>query len=927
MSKNVFIEKPIEKENEDLFEISTYVYQLQNAINAGAKFIAIDGEHGSGKSSVINMLENKEKKERKNTTFVNTNFLNISENEINSYHRYFVNQVANDICDNPFEIEKIFYHNHISYSVTNPSKNKLWRVIVDKLLLMLTSFMVIYLTYATFFKSIELFQFIFVYCDIYVPIILLVMFILVIIYGYGIYKPNNSEQSQSPMLDTDKCKINFCKIVSTKLKRNMVLNRKEKTRLFLVIDDLDRIVDNDLQVNIISLLYNEYYPLKIKDVEIIFIFMLDTHKLSKEFEKEDLSSDKLFDYILPVSNNQKHIIRHLTNKMINENTSLDEIFNNEKIKNKDYIINLICRRYTTIRKIKHFFNKLTTKYEYLKNKKLEEINYDEMIVICLLLDMTNTSILDLAISSIINNEPLIDSMEKIKNILKELHNKKVFDINYYIYLYNFIDIEDMLNHNESEIYSIAEKGYAETTFEEDAKIIEYLEAEKVRFDKVYHEIFSFLDNDTKLIFIGSKKFCDYIIKASKLFSEIDITNAYKNNYGHYLCEHVSLNTSQKEKIVFDLKSNLDNYISNRTPDNLQKLNEELKKFIEKMADKILQFSIKEYFDEVTFDNKIYKLLFEDIKHNNCELGYELLNKDIIDCNSIKDYINSSLIDKVNLLEDKLKVSIKTKILNSDYTPIDGLIRIISEENTKYNSIESIYDRINAASSFINFEKLILILINYGYNEKLDKHIIKCLETNKQKMIDNINKNKYSLSMELMNSLNSLTTVYSFSSYYEKQFMDNEFYSLYIYSKILNNKKMGYLQKHKDNKEYMNAVLNNYKNINKWASKYTFSKNYTKHIINNFDFNSIAFSDDNFWKLIHLIPYSDLTDFDDILSSLKTNNKIDDFFAYCAKQGRKIDISFVKYLRGYAEEHNLSSKVKTRLTKSINRIEKQGKLKS
>lgn len=102
LKNNTFLEKPIVNKSEDLFNISSYVEDLENAIADGAKFIAIDGEYGSGKSSLVNILKNNEIKKDKKTTFVNINFLNINEenksgnNEtINNYHRYFVNQVAN----------------------------------------------------------------------------------------------------------------------------------------------------------------------------------------------------------------------------------------------------------------------------------------------------------------------------------------------------------------------------------------------------------------------------------------------------------------------------------------------------------------------------------------------------------------------------------------------------------------------------------------------------------------------------------------------------------------------------------------------------------------------------------------------------------------------------------------------------------------
>ena len=140
----IFLEKPISNANEDVFGISPYAEQLYTAIENEAKFIAIDGQHGSGKSSLINMVNDIIKKPKKKhfwnrkqkNFFVNINFLNINESSIesneivssneigenckekqtnqsiiNKYHRYFVNQVANDLYRNPYDIEKLFYNN------------------------------------------------------------------------------------------------------------------------------------------------------------------------------------------------------------------------------------------------------------------------------------------------------------------------------------------------------------------------------------------------------------------------------------------------------------------------------------------------------------------------------------------------------------------------------------------------------------------------------------------------------------------------------------------------------------------------------------------------------------------------------------------------------------------------------------------------
>ena len=923
MNDKTFLEKPIYNKEDDLFNITSYVQDLEKAIDDGAKFVAIDGEYGSGKSSLVNILERKEKIKDKKATFVNVNFLNINEdnlkvpdieNTIHNYHRYFVNQVANDICDNPFELEQLFYNSFISYSVTNPSKYKLWKIIVDKILLILTSYMIIFLTYKTFLQEIEELKFIFQYSDKINPFVLICMFVLIIIYGYGIYKPN--KQEQSPMLEIDKCRNIFLKTVNTKLKKHLISKRKIK--LFLIIDDLDRIKE-DLQVKIISLLYNEYYPLKIKGVELTFIFMLNTHKIQNELSKNELSSDKLFDYILPISNNQKHIIRHLTNKMINEHATLNAIFNNDIIKNKEYIINLICKKCPTIRKIKHFFNKLITKYNYLKNSKVENINYDEMIIISLLLNEVETSTLDVAIANIINNERIDDDSAKdIQDILLSCNNKKIFDVDYYIYLYNFIDKDDILTHYENELYSISEKGYGEMSIEEDNKILEYLENEKVRFDKVFHEIFIYLDNDTKLVFTASKKFCDYLTKSYNFFENVDITNAYQNYYGYYLCDNITLTKHDRDIMILDLESSRKLYLSSRTSENANLLKTNFIQFLENMDSRIIHFNLKDYFSLIDINDEMFNLLFDNIVYNNMSIGFYLLNNKIFNCNYIKKYINLDFLSKINNLSNELSVSIKNQILSTDNISFDVIINIIGDEKEKYENLEAIYDRINCISKYIPFDKLLSILKNYGYNTKLDKHILHCLEYNEIEMVNFINKNHYPLSNNVLEKINSLTQAYKFTNYYENIFIDNEFYSLYIYSRILKSQKFDLNDNLVNNEKYKTSLLDIYKNISNWASSYPYTKRYTNFILEKFDFGTISFKHDDFWKITNHIPNIDnLSKFKNVLETLNSKDQFENFCDYCIE--KSVDIYFIKFLRSYAEEFKMSKSIKIKLTKGINKI--------
>lgn len=227
----VFLETPITDKDNDNFGAITYSEQIYFAIKKGAKFIAIDGEYGTGKSSIINLFENKifnNKKNKRNNIFLNINFLNINNNKdiineknvtnvnqnqeekliinneyekntnvIDKYHRYFVNQVGSCLCKNPYDVERTFYNNQFSYTTTSLKKNNIFKKIIDKILVVLIGFVSIYLVYSGFFKSITMFNDLYMIACNIMPYILFTIFILLILYGYGFYKPEKVEKKSN----------------------------------------------------------------------------------------------------------------------------------------------------------------------------------------------------------------------------------------------------------------------------------------------------------------------------------------------------------------------------------------------------------------------------------------------------------------------------------------------------------------------------------------------------------------------------------------------------------------------------------------------------------------------------------------------------------------------------------------------------------
>ncbi len=106
----------------------------------------------------------------------------------------------------------------------------------------------------------------------------------------------------------------------------------------------------------------------------------------------------------------------------------------------------------------------------------------------------------------------------------------------------------------------------------------------------------------------------------------------------------------------------------------------------------------------------------------------------------------------------------------------------------------------------------------------------------------------------------------------------------------------------------------------WASHYSFTREYTLFILKRFDFNKLNFTNENFWKITKLIPnVDDLSVFENILKILTVQNQFENFCDYCIRN--EIDIKFIKYLRLYAEKVGLSKKVKIKLSKYINKMEK------
>lgn len=922
---DMYIEKPIEKKDNDLFGIDSYSDIIKDAIKKEAKFIAIDGEFGSGKSSIINILKEKYKRDIlfKKIKFVDINFLNINKNideenseekqsNINFYHRYFANQVANDICKNPYSIEKLFYNSFISIATTKNNGHRLWKIVIDKILLILISFITIMITYKSFLTNIKS---LIPINDIFMPLLpwaIYITFILIIIYGYGIYKPE--KQAISPMLDVDKTRNNLLKSVQSYIKSN--------STLVFLIDDLDRL-ETKIQQDIISLLYNEYYPLskQIRNIKFCFIFMINIEKIKdyddihKDDKKVEFDYKKIFDFILKVSNNQKFIIRDYIYNCFSHGT-LKEVIDN--CKHKEFLIGFIANSYDNVRVLKHIFNEIINKYRYLDNKKDFQINYDQLVMLTVLNDKYDTNQLSVAINQYFKGNK--DS--KISNALYEALEKKIIDKNYYLYLYNFSKKDALLNDAENELNDILIKVENTELNEEDIICVNKIinENKDIRLRKIYEEIFQYLSKKGKLALLTNTRFFEFIFVENPKIQGLDIDifkNLYQNKYGQQVYLNIQKNSNlfdmQKlnECICSKLIEKNNTYIEDASDENYIQLENEVIAFLKNMKDSVLQYNNLKIFDNLGILSKdIFSEMFD--KNN---YGWYLYHNNIIKYENICDKLNVSTLEKLIMLDNKeIRDNIRVNLLGKDLH-YDQIHAILSNDKIKID-IKKLYLKLSNDNYCVPFEDIIYLIENYGYYTEADNIINKSIDKNSKSVYEYINKNNIEISTNIINKFSSISNKYCWKDKYNEKFAKNNKWVLYVYSKIKRNNLFLIPKKYMNNKECISKALDIYCKVK--LNMYKIDKNLASIFLKD-EYMDILIKELNNNKIGQLSEFMSDTNIDNALIKIENNNLVNEYCNIISDSNYKISLQFLNKFNNKFYDKLLNSQYKRKLTKKIKKM--------
>ncbi len=958
--RRLLLEKPIVSPDDDFFGIMPYTDLLIDAIEQGATFIAIDGVHGSGKSSLVNMLTNRYGS-RDNS--VGITFLDIknevggelqSEKDLESaYNRIFVSQVADRLCHDPYKTERLFYREVTSYSVLHPIRNRFWSLVVDFLLSLATaSFLFATILGSSLFKGVPLLAEISNFLGQFVPILASILLALVLVKGFGIYKPKHQEQS--PMLNIDRCRLIYRKIIysyaggrrafSQTLSRK-TRNRKEK--LFIIIDELDR-VSPETQASIIKLLYNEYRPLQFEHVTPVFIFMIDTKRLDEglnranhrddikrgedEGDKDnqnlvpkglEVSSNKLFDYILPVSNNQQFILRHALNKLIERSATLTDIFGKDN-DYAEYFKGLLCREYRSLRELKHILNKIITKYEYLRRNEVNP-RCELLIATVVLCDKLGDKEASDAISSTLSRQNRSgdspDDEEKC-SLIKEFYHLDFIKPDYYIYIYNFVDKDDLLTVGENRIYEILYRPKQEITTADISEAIELVNQENEnRFQKIYDEIFSGLSEDLKVIFLGSEPFFDFLYKNNAPSVEKLLKNLYKNPFFMQICVNLKVfNIGDRANMILEFIKSAFFFSVDGTEEQLSACKRELNVLLQNTGDYALEFSLQEFFSKVIIDDEIFELL-RSTKVNGATLLFILLERGDIECKQVIDRIDAKIIDEI-LAPSNAPIAqhLLAKLIQEERLQPQATVRLISTSPDRYGNFEGICKKIDG-EVILTLDILQKILKKYGYNPMLDEHIIHNLNESPRETTNLLKDNRFEISQRITDCLAALPGHFPFNSYYEKIFIKAQHFELYIWSKVLRTERFELEKRFQDNPSYTEAMMLVYGGLK--DERFSITDDTKKFLFQNFDWAEIA-QGDNYRKIFAVIPKepADVSN----LFGLLTNIGRQETFCSSAASQHAAPLWFLKHLRAYADEQQVSSTCKANLSKRINRLKVENETK-
>jgi len=490
-SKNdslIFMNTPISSEAEDVIGFSTHVEKLDAAISNGGQMIALTSPFGSGKTSIIELLQGKyntdsqkqilkismwshlcsniEKTEGANDSEEPTSEVAATSTigETTELHRGFVYQLISQINRRKGIYVSKFLNQNYGLLKLQTEKFRYWIYT----LISISLFLFGYILPQKFEISLSILGEKAAQYESLMLIFSVLFFLLVITRAEIVFSSNKSEGGRK--IDTNeimqlyrtevlqyKCKINFLE--------KIIYPRKKTRHYIVVIEDLDRTDDGLAVINFLKELRKYYVP-EIASGQgshyrnkVTFLINVkpETQLCSKEREQEEYGHlyAKLFDYVLNLQtiniDDYETILEGLLKQKEGAIRAIGINWNGEML-DIPGIRWVIRGSHLGIREIKDRLNIAFSLFESLKEKFEKGITFEKCAIVAYVItefeesfyatdDHAFQKLVELHLQRKLDDktaaELLPTANTNYTNAIRELIQSKLIDSNYRMYFYNY----------------------------------------------------------------------------------------------------------------------------------------------------------------------------------------------------------------------------------------------------------------------------------------------------------------------------------------------------------------------------------------------------------------------------------------------------------------------------------------------------------
>ena len=896
-NKNYFLVEGVAKE--DWIGFDSYLYSLESAISNGAKFIGLIADYGSGKSTLINMLDEKQK--LKNNNLIKINLWNCySSNEDNKIdiHRIFLHQLIDKLnIGNKNYYKKKIDKNYNIFDIKFKYNNSIFALILFFYYILCILEKLGFIT--LFIPELTLIGY----------SLIAVLTLLCVIYYKPVIAYKKAEENFR-IIDENDTKDLYNEIIG-----EYYLKNKNAGDLIICLEELDRYDNSDTILEYLKEFY-KFYKEPIPTQRVIFIVSLKSSNQLNELNNKENDDDninqikniyeKIFDFIVNLNQINIHdydsIIWSLINEKQNQIPEGIKIPHEKNLKNWRY---LYKGEYIKIRDIKHRYNFAISLYLSVNESGIKA-NFDKCLFISYLEDEYNELYEKLINENLINpilinyansnrNFKELGIDDKENNVLLEGLDSKYISVDYNYYFYKFPKNKKSYNIYEYELYNAI-------FYDEDSKNL------NISLKKLKEiEIYDILSKRANYTFLPKITF-----KYPKL-----LMIAYNKEYEAFC------NTLEKN---FDLLSNFDQF--HNLIENLKKLNKNeyktilneyfkyhLPKIKELDKEKILTLRkkiVKELGNESAIISDIFMgenhlISGEEISYiNSFQTIIKLTNFEMIDEDCLNNYINvlkKQKTSKQSIIDLLISLSKNNNITNEMYNNFFYSIRLNEYDfrDSEYLKILEIsktkleLDNVNNYNKFLNYINYYCQKFDDYYLENLKKTDLKTNIVSYKNYLDKCGK-IYTNSMKLLDDYSRDNTVFGFSKNIREQFYKNGYYQYYVISTRLN-------------ENFYEIEDDKFDNLaERYVSEYEYRKNWKCKVGNNM--KQYLYKNVNMSKLdeSRLILFNDLPQRVDIIESvLNTNNDV--FINKYLSKINKINVKDIKIVFKLLGEYNRNKGLK------------------